>query len=66
VIPIPVLDYKVARAGINSILQSCLRARVRLNQYDPPLSYSLPIRMGIVVARIEAWTVRSSLHDGIL
>jgi hypothetical protein len=26
----------------------------RLNQYEPPLSNSLPIRMGIVVARIEA------------
>jgi len=38
----------------------------RLNRYEPPLSNLLSICMGVVVARIEAWTVRSSLHDGIL
>jgi len=38
----------------------------RLNHYEPPLSSLLPFRMGIIAARIEAWTVRSSLQDGIL
>jgi hypothetical protein len=34
-------------------LQQCL-ARPRLNYNEPPVLDSLPVRMGIIVARIEA------------
>jgi len=38
--------------------------RAALNHYEPPASNSLPVRMGIIVARIDALTVRSTMHDG--
>jgi hypothetical protein len=46
--------------------QSCLRARV---PHEPLRTVLIPFAarsMGIIVARIAARTVRSTMHDGVL